>query len=84
MKQRYGPEDIALTDGDDYLFADIASIVEALGRLTQLYFRPLTANLGTVIAELRGLDTGRSEPSDFERGHPVLFLIYDLEPETVE
>ena len=84
MWQRLGPEDMALTDGDDDLFSDIASIVETLGELTELYVQPPTANHGTVIAELRGTHTGRLEPSDFERGHPVLFFIYDLEPETME
>ncbi|MFQ1702642.1 ABC transporter ATP-binding protein [Loktanella agnita] len=51
------PEDMVLTEGEDYLFADTVSIVEALGEVTQLYFEPPKADedTNTVIAKLQGI-----------------------------
>ncbi|MEJ6401778.1 ABC transporter ATP-binding protein [Yoonia sp. 2307UL14-13] len=51
------PEDMLLTDGDEYLFSDKVSIVEALGEVTQLYFEPpkADADTDTVIAKLAGI-----------------------------
>ncbi|WP_411890391.1 ABC transporter ATP-binding protein [Yoonia sp. SDW83-1] len=53
------PEDMILTEGDDYLFSDTVSIVEALGEVTQLYFEPprADADTDTVIAKLPGIHT---------------------------
>ena len=53
------PEDMILTDGDDYLFSDTVSIVEALGEVTQMYFEPPSSSTDTdtVIAKLAGIHT---------------------------
>lgn len=49
------PEDMLLTDGDDYVYADTVKIVEALGEVTQLYFSmPGDAGEG-MIAKLAGI-----------------------------
>ena len=54
------PEDMVLTDGDDYLFSDTVSIVEALGEVTQIYFEPPSSarDTDTVIAKLPGIHAG--------------------------
>ena len=51
------PEDMMLTEGEDYVFADTVSIVEALGEVTQLYFEPPKpeGDTDTVIAKLPGI-----------------------------
>ena len=53
------PEDMLLTDGDDYVFKDTVSIVEALGEVTQMYFEPPSSSqdTDTVIAKLPGIHT---------------------------
>ena len=53
------PEDMVLTDGDDYLFSDTVTIVEALGEVTQMYFEAPSAEkeTNTVIAKLAGIHT---------------------------
>ncbi|MDX8348812.1 sn-glycerol-3-phosphate ABC transporter ATP-binding protein UgpC [Cognatiyoonia sp. IB215446] len=51
------PEDMILTESDDYLFSDKVSIVEALGEVTQIYFEPPSSDhdTDTVIAKLAGI-----------------------------
>ncbi|NDK33517.1 ABC transporter ATP-binding protein [Rhodovulum sulfidophilum] len=55
------PEDMAATDGEDYVFEGRVEILEALGEVTQLYFEredpeadPVIAKLSRVHAGLRG------------------------------
>ena len=51
------PEDMILSDGEDYLFHDTVSVVEALGEVTQMYFQTPSsaADTDTVIAKLAGI-----------------------------
>lgn len=53
------PEDMVLTDDDDYLYSDTVKIVEALGEVTQMYFEPPTGakDTDTIIAKLAGIHT---------------------------
>ncbi len=51
------PEDMAVTDGDSYAFAGEVEISEALGEVTQLYFRKAAGAKSPVIAKLPGIHT---------------------------
>jgi alpha-glucoside transport system ATP-binding protein len=51
------PEDMVATDGPDYAYAGTVEIVEALGEVTQLYFRKDAGAEAPVIAKLPGIHT---------------------------
>lgn len=51
------PEDMVATDGTDYAFAGKVEILEALGEVTQLYFRKHPQQDSPVIAKLPGIQT---------------------------
>jgi len=52
------PEDMVVTSGDEYAYAGSVEIVEALGEVTQLYFRKETPGGPSIIAKLQGIHTG--------------------------
>ena len=51
------PEDMKVTDGQDYAFAGEVEIREALGEVTQIYFRKQDGADSPVIAKLPGIHT---------------------------
>jgi alpha-glucoside transport system ATP-binding protein len=51
------PEDMVATDGGDYAYAGKVEIVEALGEVTQLYFKKEANAEAPVIAKLSGIHT---------------------------
>ncbi|XDA97292.1 sn-glycerol-3-phosphate ABC transporter ATP-binding protein UgpC [Sulfitobacter sp. LCG007] len=52
------PEDMVATDGPDYAYSGEVEIVEALGEVTQLYFRTDDPDRPPVIAKLPGIHAG--------------------------
>ena len=48
------PEDLVVAEGDYHLFAGEVDIVEALGELTVLYFKPKASGAAPVLAKLPG------------------------------
>ena len=62
------PEDMVATEGDDHAFAGEVEIVEALGEVTQLYFKRAAPTADPVIAKLPGIHTGmRGTPDPPDR-----------------
>ena len=59
MKVNVGirPEDMAVTDADAYAYAGEVGISEALGEVTQIYFKTDTPEASPVIAKLPGIHT---------------------------
>ena len=49
------PEDMEITDGENYAFAGHVDIVEALGEVTQLYFAKQPGQDAPVIGKLQGI-----------------------------
>ncbi len=49
------PEDMEPTTSDNYAFENVVEIAEALGEVTQVYFKRQTANANPVIAKLQGI-----------------------------
>ena len=49
------PEDMLITEGEDYAFAGRVEIVEALGEVTQLYFEKVEGQDAPVIGKLQGI-----------------------------
>ena len=80
------PEDMVLTQGDDFLFSDTVKIVEALGEVTQMYFEAPRADgdTDTVIAKLAGIHTDirgktlqfKAEPAKVQIFHNGQSLYY--------
>ncbi|MGB8621897.1 MAG: sn-glycerol-3-phosphate ABC transporter ATP-binding protein UgpC [Paracoccaceae bacterium] len=52
------PEDMVATDSEDYAYQGEVEIVEALGEVTQLYFKRSAPENDPVIAKLAGIHTG--------------------------
>ncbi len=53
------PEDLTMTDGDDFLFEGAVSIIEALGEVTLLYIEGLVANEPIIVKVLGTPDLKR-------------------------
>ncbi|MGQ7846774.1 ABC transporter ATP-binding protein [Granulosicoccus sp. 3-233] len=49
------PEDMKPTTSDNYAFENVVEISEALGEVTQVYFKRQTAGANAVIAKLQGI-----------------------------
>ncbi|MEM1076159.1 MAG: TOBE domain-containing protein, partial [Pseudomonadota bacterium] len=52
------PEDMTVTEGDDFAFEGEVEIVEALGEVTQVYFRKEASGSPAVIGKLQGIHAG--------------------------
>ena len=52
------PEDLIASDDDDYLYQGEVDLIEALGELTVLYFKPDAPNANPVLAKLGGTHAG--------------------------
>lgn len=78
------PEDLVATDGDDYLYAGQVDLLEALGELTVLYFKPEPAGAAPVLAKLAGIHTDlkgrkvklKADPSKIHLFHNKVSLLY--------
>jgi alpha-glucoside transport system ATP-binding protein len=78
------PEDLVATDGEDYLYQGEVELLEALGELTVLYFKPETPGAAPVLAKLGGIHTGlkgqrvrlKADPSKIHLFHDKKSLLY--------
>jgi alpha-glucoside transport system ATP-binding protein len=78
------PEDLIATDDDDYLYKGEVDLIEALGELTVLYFKPdspdanpVLAKLGGTHAELRGKTVKlKADPARLHLFHDGVSLLY--------
>lgn len=52
------PEDMVGTDGDDYYYQGDVELIEALGEVTVLYFKPDIAGAAPILAKLAGIHSG--------------------------
>ncbi len=52
------PEDMVATDGDEYLYRGDVDLIEALGEVTVLYFKPDSPGAAPVLAKLSGIHSG--------------------------
>ena len=70
------PEDMEPTTSDNYAFENVVEISEALGEVTQVYFKRQTADANPVIAKLQGIHRdvrGRNMRMTAEPGKVHLF-----------
>ncbi len=78
------PEDLVATDGDDYLYKGEVDLLEALGELTVLYFKPESPGAAPVLAKLAGIHTDlkgrnvklKADPSKIHLFHNKVSLLY--------
>jgi alpha-glucoside transport system ATP-binding protein len=78
------PEDMVGTDSDDYLYQGQVDLVEALGELTVLYFKPEAEGASPVLAKLAGIHSelrGRNvrvaaNPAKVHLFHNQVSLLY--------
>ncbi|PZX46195.1 maltose ABC transporter ATP-binding protein /trehalose ABC transporter ATP-binding protein /sucrose ABC transporter ATP-binding protein [Roseinatronobacter thiooxidans] len=78
------PEDMVATEGEDFLYAGEVELLEALGELTVLYFKPDTAGAAPVLAKLAGIHTDlkgrkvklKADPSKIHLFHNKVSLLY--------
>ncbi len=78
------PEDLVATDDADFLYQGEVELLEALGELTVLYYKPDTPGAAPVLAKLAGIHTnlkGRSvklkaDPSKIHLFHNKVSLLY--------
>ena len=78
------PEDLVATDDADFLYQGEVDLVEALGELTVLYFKPESAGAAPVLAKLAGIHAelkGRNvklkaDPSKIHLFHNKVSLLY--------
>ncbi len=78
------PEDLVATDGEDFLYQGEVELLEALGELTVLYFRPESAGAAPVLAKLAGIHTDlkgrkvklKADPSKIHLFHNKVSLLY--------
>ena len=78
------PEDMIVTDAEDYAFAGHVEIVEALGEVTQLYFAKSSGQDTPVIGKLQGIHSGAkgkdmkltADPSKVHLFHNEQSLLY--------
>ena len=78
------PEDMVGTDGDDYLYQGDVDLIEALGEVTVLYFKPDSAGAAPVLAKLAGIHAelrGRTvrlkaDPAKVHLFHNKVSLLY--------
>ncbi|MBR3370001.1 MAG: sn-glycerol-3-phosphate ABC transporter ATP-binding protein UgpC [Rhodobacteraceae bacterium] len=78
------PEDLIATDDDDFLFQGEVDLVEALGELTVLYFKPHAPDAAPVLAKLAGTHSGlrgktvklKADPAKLHLFHNKVSLLY--------
>ncbi|WP_296475121.1 ABC transporter ATP-binding protein [Roseinatronobacter sp.] len=78
------PEDLVATDGDDFLYSGEVELLEALGELTVLYFKPESVGAAPVLAKLAGIHTDlkgrkvklKADPSKIHLFHNKVSLLY--------
>jgi len=78
------PEDLIASDDDDYLYQGEVDLIEALGELTVLYFKPDAPNANPVLAKLGGTHAGlrgkmvklKADPAKLHLFHNKVSLLY--------
>ncbi|MGY6547830.1 MAG: ABC transporter ATP-binding protein [Roseinatronobacter sp.] len=78
------PEDLVGTDGEDFLYQGEVELLEALGELTVLYFKPDAPGAAPVLAKLAGIHTDlkgravklKADPSKIHLFHNKVSLLY--------
>ncbi|MCC5962314.1 MAG: sn-glycerol-3-phosphate ABC transporter ATP-binding protein UgpC [Rhodobacteraceae bacterium] len=78
------PEDMIATDADDFLYQGEVDLVEALGELTVLYFKPESEGAAPVLAKLGGIHSDlkgrnvklKADPSKVHLFHNKVSLLY--------
>ncbi len=78
------PEDLVASDDADFLYQGEVDLVEALGELTVLYFKPDAEGAAPVLAKLAGIHSGlkgnkvklKADPSKIHLFHNKVSLLY--------